>query len=30
MPDEAIFTMLKINRQRWKQATGKEIDLKFL
>jgi hypothetical protein len=30
MPNEAIDTMLKINRQRWAQQTGREVDLKFL
>lgn len=30
MPSEALDTMLKINRQRWRQATGREIDLTFL
>lgn len=30
MPSEALNTMLNINRQRWRQATGREIDLSFL
>lgn len=29
-PSEALDTMLNINRQRWRQATGREIDLTFL
>jgi hypothetical protein len=27
---ETLNTMLQINRQRWKQATGREVDLNFL
>jgi len=30
MPSEALDTMLNINRQRWRQSTGREIDLTFL
>lgn len=30
MPSESLDTMLNINRQRWRQSTGREIDLTFL
>ena len=30
MPSETLDMMLTINRQRWRQATGREIDLTFL
>lgn len=30
LPEQATETMLQINRQRWRQATGKTLDLSFL